>query len=414
MSSTYTGDPTSVSNSLSATITNATNASPIVITTSADHLFASHDVVTISGVGGNTAANGSFVITKLSGTSFSLTGSTGSGAYTSGGTAVDNSLTPQAQIPSDGDVLSEADFLPALEALFDRSQFLALLGKMRSKAWTSDTTWTAPSDVQPIGFLLGYGGGGGGAAGGSGSTTANDQGVSGGAGGGSIQSVQVVTLTAGETYTVDIGAGGAAASDGADTTFADHTAAILARFKGAGRGYAGNLGVAATPYSLARGGDPVPNTFLPSAVAGSTISLSANGYAVATFVRSAPSSGGPGASSIICNGVRGVDGNASPQGYAGGSGGTPGTDSGTRIGGGGGGGGGAGPGGVGAAGGAGGNGNAVTATNGSAGASAAANTGAGGGGGGAGGGAGTTVGTGGAGGAGGSGKLTLFYFGSPT
>ena len=66
-------------------VTGATNASPIVITTAANSL-ATGDVVTIASVGGNTAANGTFRVTVLSSTTFALQGSTGNGAYTSGGT----------------------------------------------------------------------------------------------------------------------------------------------------------------------------------------------------------------------------------------------------------------------------------------------------------------------------------------
>jgi hypothetical protein len=68
------------------TVTGATNASPIVVTTGAAHTLSTGDTVTNSGVLGNTAANGTFVITVTDSTHFSLNGSTGSGAYTSGGT----------------------------------------------------------------------------------------------------------------------------------------------------------------------------------------------------------------------------------------------------------------------------------------------------------------------------------------
>lgn len=68
----------------SGVITGATNASPIVIT-AASHGLETGDRVTITGVGGNTAANGTFIVTKISTTTFSLQGSTGNGTYTSGG-----------------------------------------------------------------------------------------------------------------------------------------------------------------------------------------------------------------------------------------------------------------------------------------------------------------------------------------
>jgi len=67
-------------------VTGATNASPIVITVSTAHGLADGQDVTITGVGGNTAANGTFTIASASGSTFSLVGSTGNGTYTTGGT----------------------------------------------------------------------------------------------------------------------------------------------------------------------------------------------------------------------------------------------------------------------------------------------------------------------------------------
>lgn len=67
------------------TITGATNASPIVVT-SVGHGLTTGARVTITGVGGNTAANTTAVVTVLSSSTFSLDGVAGNGAYTSGGT----------------------------------------------------------------------------------------------------------------------------------------------------------------------------------------------------------------------------------------------------------------------------------------------------------------------------------------
>lgn len=65
----------------------ATNASPIEITVTASaHRLATGDRVSISGVSGNPAANGTWTITKTAANKFTLDGSTGNGAYTSGGT----------------------------------------------------------------------------------------------------------------------------------------------------------------------------------------------------------------------------------------------------------------------------------------------------------------------------------------
>jgi hypothetical protein len=65
-------------------ITGATNATPIVITANA-HGLANGDEVYISGVGGNTAANGTWIVANQTTNTFELTGSVGNGAYTSGG-----------------------------------------------------------------------------------------------------------------------------------------------------------------------------------------------------------------------------------------------------------------------------------------------------------------------------------------
>src|SRR5262252_4257006 len=70
------------------TITAATNASPINITTSSPIGVSNGNLVLITGVGGNTAANNFiWVASGVSGNSFNLSNSTGNGAYTSGGVA---------------------------------------------------------------------------------------------------------------------------------------------------------------------------------------------------------------------------------------------------------------------------------------------------------------------------------------
>lgn len=77
----YTG-LSPVGNGVSA----ATNAAPIAITTNAAHGLATGNVVSIAGVEGNIAANGTWTITVTGGSSFTLNSSVGNGAYTSGGT----------------------------------------------------------------------------------------------------------------------------------------------------------------------------------------------------------------------------------------------------------------------------------------------------------------------------------------
>lgn len=67
-------------------VTGASNATPIVITQTG-HGKANGDAVFISGVGGNTAANGAWVIANVTANTYELVGSAGNGAYTTGGAA---------------------------------------------------------------------------------------------------------------------------------------------------------------------------------------------------------------------------------------------------------------------------------------------------------------------------------------
>lgn len=126
MSSPYQGNAANITQFSTTTITNATNATPIAITTSAAHLYASGDTVVITGVVGNTAANGTFVIVVTGSTSFTLTGSVGNGAYTSGGTAKDTNLLPYAAQPSNGDVFTVDQLNTYQSNLADKIQFLAV------------------------------------------------------------------------------------------------------------------------------------------------------------------------------------------------------------------------------------------------------------------------------------------------
>jgi uncharacterized phiE125 gp8 family phage protein len=70
----------------SQVITAASNASPIVVTI-VGHGYSTGDQVQIESVAGNTAANGLWFITKADADTFSLNGSAGNAAYTSGGSS---------------------------------------------------------------------------------------------------------------------------------------------------------------------------------------------------------------------------------------------------------------------------------------------------------------------------------------
>lgn len=99
------------SSTVTAAITGASNATPIVITTSDTTGLTTGDEVFIQGVVGNTAANGLHTITVIDGTSFSLDGVAGNGAYTSGGAwnLVTASGALSDNVPND-DFNSSGDF----------------------------------------------------------------------------------------------------------------------------------------------------------------------------------------------------------------------------------------------------------------------------------------------------------------
>jgi hypothetical protein len=94
-------------------ITGATNASPIVIA-SVGHNLQTGMKVTISGVVGNTAANGTWTITVIDPNTFSLNGSAGNGAYTSGGTWNTSGLYDVVLTPTTGSGYAQGLFYDIL------------------------------------------------------------------------------------------------------------------------------------------------------------------------------------------------------------------------------------------------------------------------------------------------------------
>lgn len=67
-------------------ITNATFAAPIQITTDAAHGLSTGAIIKVSGVGGNTSANGIWTVTVVDTTNLTLDGSSGNNTYTGSGT----------------------------------------------------------------------------------------------------------------------------------------------------------------------------------------------------------------------------------------------------------------------------------------------------------------------------------------
>jgi Ubiquitin-activating enzyme E1 FCCH domain len=123
MSTQYQGNPANVSGELTRLISAMTgNGVLIAVTTSVPHFYSTGDSVTIRNVLGNTAANGTWTITVTGSTTFTLNGSTGNGAYISGGSVTDLMLLPPIPVPSDGDASPVASVNVAIEGLADDIQ----------------------------------------------------------------------------------------------------------------------------------------------------------------------------------------------------------------------------------------------------------------------------------------------------
>lgn len=274
------------------------------------------------------------------------------------------------------------------------------------EAFTANATWVCPRNVKG-GLVHGWGGGGGGMTGAASNSSTNAYWPGGGGGAGAEPCVVPVVLTPGSSYSIEIGAAGAAAGGaGGDTKFIGPGPVDMVVASGAGGGALATVGAGTgtTVYSL--GGRPVNQSAYVWGTSGELAFTDATVNPSSFTMPMGASCGGVGGSKTNS----GAGARCPGYPYAGGAAGTRGTDDSTYRGGGGGGGGGAGPGGAGGAGGNGGNGvNGFPGNAGSAGTAGAANSGAGGGGGGAAGCGSGGGSTGGASGAGGTGKLFLVY-----
>lgn len=109
--------------------------SPIVLTTAAAHGLTAGEFVWVTGVEGNTAANGQWFVDPTAANTLALYGnwsggapatpSTGNGAWTSGGSVRPQGWVATTTLPSDGDAPSAASVNVPLEAVIDRAGWTA-------------------------------------------------------------------------------------------------------------------------------------------------------------------------------------------------------------------------------------------------------------------------------------------------
>lgn len=136
MSSSYRGIPGNASIAASKSIASSTNASPIAVTTSAAHNLATGDRVRIISHATNTAANGTWTITKTSATAFTLNGSTGNGVGGATGTVYPLAFSSAVLLPDDGDAATASSVNVPNEANLDRAAYLVeRVGVWRVNDW---------------------------------------------------------------------------------------------------------------------------------------------------------------------------------------------------------------------------------------------------------------------------------------
>jgi hypothetical protein len=428
MSTVLNGNAANITTPLASTVIGLANngSGAYRVQTSAPHHYATNDTVGIK----TTGVTGAFAITVIDATHFDLVGSTfGSGTVGASPTCYDHSITPQVQVPTDGDTasLQMSGMLSTIAHLLDRTAFLATHGSgFQESTFTGSGTYVVPDGCTEL-LVDGYGGGGGGGGSEGGNTLTTSVPMGGAGGAGAKRSFVRIDVSPGDALTITVGAGGTAGTggpgtnggDGGDTIVA-RGATVLAQFKG-GRGGSGG----AVVFTLS---SPNWYAFLPGAYGESLKGGTGNypgpygtnvggltGGLVNQFTGASGAQPGlplnPGDGGTVYAGsasavVQSFDGLPQYQ-FLGGVGGQQGNPASGCLGGAGGAGGGAGPGGAGGAGGVGGGGSGTAGGNGSSGSSGSAATGAGGGGGGAGGCGLSSGGAGLPGGAGGGGFLNI-------
>jgi hypothetical protein len=461
------GDQAQVTTPLGANIvgTAANGSGEIRVQTFAPHLFATGDyvhIVTVTGTIIDVYSN----IVVIDATHFDLPGSVWINTQT--GTATDFSLTPQIQVPTDGDTasLQLSGMLSALQALASRTQALAQRQKQASSQIlfvTATSTIVVPEWVTHF-LILGCGGGGGG-GGGMGGLDGTDlnQYSSGGGGGGAELGCVLVPKFATTKLTVTIGTGGAGGAgsahapvpadavsgdQGTDTTVVytngSHAGQNAALFSGAPGGGGGSNEEASTaagdakvvftpgggrgPGGLFRRGllskrsqtGPGPQQIYNVINTAGTLSVISGAWNVRVYEdpvgQRAFSEGGASVAHVNATYANAISYEGAPSigGQLGGARGARGTTDGSWPGGAGGGGGGGGAFGAGGDGAPSGGGSSVAGGgSGGFGFAGAANTGGGGGGGGGGGSGFTVGGDGHDGGAGGSGQVCIVFIAAP-
>lgn len=138
------------------TITGATNAAPIVIT-AAGHGRINGQTVTVTGVGGNTAANQNWQASAVTTNTMALWNSTGNAAYTSGGTVGGAVLYP-VQVATQVFPLSPQFFTSVAAANFTWPVALPNANIIATASWATNAFGQSPVFTAPLGEAIAAGG----------------------------------------------------------------------------------------------------------------------------------------------------------------------------------------------------------------------------------------------------------------
>jgi hypothetical protein len=128
------------------TLSNVTNSTSAVCTTTVNHPFNVNDRVTVSDVVGQTGANGTFVISAVTATTFTLTGTTAAGAYVSGGTvnlADQENLT--LKLRNDAITPAATD----VAGTYTESSFTGYVAKTLNSNYSIAAAWGTPTGGNP-------------------------------------------------------------------------------------------------------------------------------------------------------------------------------------------------------------------------------------------------------------------------
>lgn len=126
-------------------VVGATNASPIVITTSDEHGYETGDIVRVRDVEGNDGANGSWTVTVTGDATLALDGSAGSGAYTGGGTVGAGDLLYRWSTAIGGAI--QYALLLGIVLLLSRGLAPETLGLRSPPSWRRAAAWIGASIV---------------------------------------------------------------------------------------------------------------------------------------------------------------------------------------------------------------------------------------------------------------------------